>query len=239
MSDTHVFPREYKYWDSATPTPPSFDLGDHAGKALGFGLVGGLICLGIISYWHYRRRVNKRLKDPTYLPSYIETITLRGQRAPVRIDIPDMPPPEYDVEAQRDMVAHVPIWMLDEGGCCENHQNIQGRRPNDLDHTENDEAGPCRSLELEAHDEGTDVKDTDDGMEGAEEVKLEELPSVGLSKPELGYKELAYNTGNSTHILTVGKDEVRVLALYDSNSLQANDAKDLETAKWGPPPEYD
>ncbi|KAJ3048529.1 hypothetical protein HK097_010457, partial [Rhizophlyctis rosea] len=73
---------------------------------------------GFFSIWYTRRKMNQRLKDPTYLPSYVETINLRGRRAPVRVDVElaELPPPSYDAESTRALDEHVPIWMIEERG---------------------------------------------------------------------------------------------------------------------------
>ncbi|KAJ3039496.1 hypothetical protein HDV00_012176 [Rhizophlyctis rosea] len=188
--------------------------------------------------------MNKKLKDPEYLPTYGETINLSGRNAPVRIDIPDMPPPTYDVEAMRDMHEHVPHWILVEG-CCRPVSGIRAAggaeagssgtlvdveeghagAPNDVEAAEQpkDEAQEAEQHEGGARGEGRagPVPAEISGPQPSD-ILEDQRPPV----PSLSVVESAQGAGDTT-------DGIPLIVIT-----HPPDQRKSITAEWGPPPSY-
>ncbi|KAJ3057008.1 hypothetical protein HK097_001492 [Rhizophlyctis rosea] len=127
--------------------------------------------------------MQKRLKDPTYLPSYGETIHLRGRHAPVRVDVEltELPPPSYDAESTRALDEHVPIWLIEERG--ENCGLVGVRVVREGEEQEQGGSGSGSSATRVVS--AAEIMEGDREVEGREEEERDEMPSVGPSVMEM------------------------------------------------------
>ncbi|KAJ3034987.1 hypothetical protein HDV00_004398 [Rhizophlyctis rosea] len=215
------------------------------GKFTGY-LGGGLavlLIIGAVVWWYNRHKLIKRLKDPSYLPSYIETIQLRGRRAPVRVPDEELvPPPSYDVEAARDHQDHVPQWMLDEmeGGadsCCATPRQA-------LRNEEGDEAGPSGT----AVTDGGVAGGSQDGVEEAGQVQMEDVEdeskeAVRAAPNDLGNAELVEDETQSSSPISIvvtshDEGEGGSSILVHHGQEEGKGKQSATSDDWGPPPSY-
>ncbi|KAJ3041636.1 hypothetical protein HDV00_008913 [Rhizophlyctis rosea] len=223
-----------------------------------FGAFSFLICGFAMKWSAYRQRRarEKRLNDPSYLPTYIESsIPVRGWNT-----LPDLessgiaaPPPSYDLETARNHQEHIPQWMMNE---------ISGQRARGL--SSSSSGGGVDHAATEAVESNTTGNSSDqvahdeDGSQRGDnvEVAVVNVEEGQKDAPESGEEGSAAETPADTPQPPRGPTNSELAAIDHTPSVVENgtsaigDAEEVDangqrrplvrtlTERWGPPPSY-